>query len=80
MPRIAHCDFKEGGCDDGRCKIGACVLEGLERARAEMDAVAERRRLADPENSELQDELSRLRRQIAEKQTKIAHLKWARGE
>jgi hypothetical protein len=26
MPRIAKCDFTEKGCDDPRCKIGACFL------------------------------------------------------
>jgi hypothetical protein len=53
MARISHCDFKEGGCDDGRCKIGSCVAEIEERAklaatgsRAEMAAaLAKGRRL-----------------------------------
>ena len=34
MARIAHCEFKDGGCDDGRCKIGACVMQNREDARS----------------------------------------------
>jgi hypothetical protein len=25
MPRIPDCEFKEGGCDDPRCKLGLCA-------------------------------------------------------
>lgn len=31
MARIPTCEFKDGGCDDGRCKIGVCILEVDER-------------------------------------------------
>lgn len=39
MARIAHCDFQVDGCNDGRCKIGACVLE-LEEERNLREMVA----------------------------------------
>lgn len=33
MPRISDCAFKEGGCDDPRCKRGLCILERDREAR-----------------------------------------------
>ena len=43
MPRIAHCEFKDGGCDDPRCKRTFCALaaEELEQERALAAAEAE---------------------------------------
>src|SRR6185437_14650114 len=41
MPRIAHCDYQDGGCDDPRCKIGACIL-AIEERQAIAGAAAAR--------------------------------------
>lgn len=34
MSRIARCEVTEEGCDDPRCKVGACILEEEERRQA----------------------------------------------
>jgi hypothetical protein len=61
MARIIPCDFKADGCDDGRCKIGACLMEinkramqGIDPQRSEMAAslAEDRRRGAPPVTEE----------------------------
>ena len=72
MARIAHCDFKDGGCDDGRCKIDSCVMDNLERAKSGVPAppaVAE-----GWEQSNLVRELSRIRRQTSKIKARIEKL------
>jgi hypothetical protein len=41
MARIAHCEFKEDGCNDPRCKVGSCILQNEENARASRKVASE---------------------------------------
>jgi hypothetical protein len=45
MARVAHCEFKEGGCDDGRCKIGVCILDVEEREKEHQRVIARHARI-----------------------------------
>lgn len=47
MPRIPRCDVTDEGCDDPRCKVGACILAAEERQAAKAAAVAHRDKVRD---------------------------------